>query len=122
MLAFLTRVIDKQLTELASVAGEKHERSNDLRRTVLATRSFAGTSRSGYGSEEPSQIHLAASPGRSVSGVSVYFPVDLQGKIRLSFASAKALLQFKQRVRDKVFGHRLAVIEPEREQDLEAPK
>jgi hypothetical protein len=116
MVASLTRVIDK-LTELASVDGEKHERSNDLRRTVLATRSSAGTGRSGYGPEDPSQIHLAASPGRSV-----YFPLDLQGKIRLSFASAKALLQFKQRVRDKVFAYRLAVIEPEREQDLEAPK
>jgi hypothetical protein len=38
--------------------------------------------------------------------------------LRVGRYSPKAQLQFKQRVRDEVVGHRLAVIEPAREQDV----
>jgi hypothetical protein len=43
-------------------------------------------------------------------------------RLRLGGYGAEPLLQFEQGVGDDVVGHGLAVIEPEREQDLEAPE
>jgi hypothetical protein len=51
-----------------------------------------------------------------------FVPPEAANRLRLRRNSSKALLDFEQSFGDEIIGHRHAIIEPKRQQDLVSPE